>query len=131
MKLYWLLHTTPDDDVRTALLPFGTLSEISRQKWRVQGCADKGSHTRLLSRRLKEGYTAEDLPHQLRVGEDHPLVHAPGPAPLGRTALPAAPDTYGARAEYHAAGSAVTSATTRPNACTVTPTWQAALEVKP
>ncbi|XP_037521563.1 uncharacterized protein LOC119398785 [Rhipicephalus sanguineus] len=82
MKLYWLLHTTPDEDVRSALAPYGTVSEISREKWRVQGCADKGSHTRLVSLRLKAGYTVEDLPHQLRVGEDHALVHVPGRPPL-------------------------------------------------
>ncbi|XP_072142119.1 uncharacterized protein [Dermacentor andersoni] len=82
MKLYWLLHTTPDDEVRGALAPFGKVSEISREKWRVAGCNDKGSHTRLVSLRLKVGVSVEDLPHQLRVGEDHALVHVPGRPPL-------------------------------------------------
>ncbi|XP_050022652.1 uncharacterized protein [Dermacentor andersoni] len=82
MKLFWLLHTTPDEDVRAALAPFGTVTEISRERWRVPGCGDKGSHTRLVSLRLKAGMTMEDIPHQLRVSEDHALVIVPGRAPL-------------------------------------------------
>ncbi|XP_037568313.1 uncharacterized protein LOC119449205 [Dermacentor silvarum] len=82
MKLYWLLHTTPDEDVRAALAPFGTVTEISRERWRVPGCGDKGSHTRLVSLRLKAGMTMEDIPHQLRVSEDHALVIVPGRPPL-------------------------------------------------
>ncbi|XP_037514853.1 uncharacterized protein LOC119403528 [Rhipicephalus sanguineus] len=82
MKMYWLLHTTPDEEVRTALAPYGTVTEICREKWRVPGCGDKGSHTRLVSLRLKAGMTIEDIPHQLRVGEDHALVFVPGRAPL-------------------------------------------------
>ncbi|XP_065312026.1 uncharacterized protein [Dermacentor albipictus] len=82
IKLYWLLHGVPDDDVRTALSPFGKVTEITRDRWRVQGCVDKGSTTRTVTIKLKAGVTAEDLPHQLRVAEDVALVHVPGRAPL-------------------------------------------------
>ncbi|XP_072144989.1 uncharacterized protein [Dermacentor andersoni] len=82
MKLHWLLHTTPDDEVRMALAPFGKVIEISKEKWRVSGCYEKGSHTRLVSLRLKSGLTVEDLPHQLRIGEDNALVFVSGRAPL-------------------------------------------------
>ncbi|XP_037582057.1 uncharacterized protein LOC119465327 [Dermacentor silvarum] len=82
LKLYWLLHGVPDEDVRTALSPFGKVTEITRDKWRVQGCVDKGSTTRSVILKLKAGVTTEDLPHQLRVAEDVALVHVPGRAPL-------------------------------------------------
>ncbi|XP_037509125.1 uncharacterized protein LOC119385817 [Rhipicephalus sanguineus] len=82
LKLYWLLHGVPDDDVRTALAPFGKVTEISRDKWKVKGCMDKGSTTRSVTLKLKVGVTVDDLPHQLRVAEDVALVHVPGRAPL-------------------------------------------------
>ncbi|XP_072141294.1 uncharacterized protein [Dermacentor andersoni] len=82
IKLYWLLHGVPDDDVRTALSPFGKVTEITRDRWRVQGCVDKGSTTRTVTIKLKAGVTAEDLSHQLRVAVDVALVHVPGRAPL-------------------------------------------------
>lgn len=82
LKLYWLLHGVPDDDVRVALAPFGKVTEISRDKWKVKGCIDKGSTTRSVTLKLKVGVTVDDLPHQLRVAEDMALVFVPGRAPL-------------------------------------------------
>ncbi|XP_065307360.2 uncharacterized protein [Dermacentor albipictus] len=82
LKLFWLLHGVQDDDVRVALAAFGKVTEITRDKWRVKGCVDKASTTRSVTLKLKVGVTIEDLPHQLRVGEDVALVHVPGRAPL-------------------------------------------------
>ncbi|XP_049519372.1 uncharacterized protein LOC125943868 [Dermacentor silvarum] len=82
LKLFWLLHGVPDEDVRTALAPFGRVTEVTREKWRVQGCNDKGTTTRSVVLKLKPGMTADDLPHQLRVAEDLALVIVPGRAPL-------------------------------------------------
>ncbi|XP_037502909.1 uncharacterized protein LOC119377585 [Rhipicephalus sanguineus] len=82
LKLYWLLHGVPDEDVRVALTPFGKVTEISRDKWKVQGCSDKGSTTRSVTMKLHVGVTVDDLPHQLRVAEDMALVVIPGRAPL-------------------------------------------------
>lgn len=82
LKLYWLLHGVPDEDVRVALTPYGKVTEISRDKWKVQGCNDKGSTTRSVTLRLHAGVSVDDLPHQLRVAEDMALVVIPGRAPL-------------------------------------------------
>ncbi|XP_037504680.1 uncharacterized protein LOC119379445 [Rhipicephalus sanguineus] len=82
LKLYWLLHGVPDEDVRVALSPFGKVTEISRDKWKVQGCSDKGSTTCSVTMKLHVGVTVDDLPHQLRVAEDMALVVIPGKAPL-------------------------------------------------
>ncbi|XP_070387862.1 uncharacterized protein [Dermacentor albipictus] len=82
LKLYWLLHGVPDEDVRVALAPFGKVTEISRDKWKVKGCIDKGSTTRSVTLKLNVGLTVDDLPHQLRVAEDMALVFVPGRAPL-------------------------------------------------
>lgn len=82
LKLYWLLHGVPDEDVRVALTPYGKVTEISRDKWKVQGCNDKGSTTRSVTLKLHVGVSVDDLPHQLRVAEDMALVVIPGRAPL-------------------------------------------------
>ncbi|MDD9361590.1 MAG: hypothetical protein PV344_01520, partial [Anaplasma sp.] len=82
LKLHWLLHFVHDDEVRAALAPYGKVMEITRDKWRVQGCQDKVSTTRSVTIRLKAGSTADDLPHQLRIAGDLALVVVPGRAPL-------------------------------------------------
>ncbi|CAN7939630.1 unnamed protein product, partial [Ixodes hexagonus] len=82
LKLHWVLHFVRDDEVRAALAPYGKVMEITRDKWRVQGCQDKVSTTRSVTLRLNAGSTASDLPHQLRVAGDLALVVVPGRAPL-------------------------------------------------
>ncbi|XP_037529452.1 uncharacterized protein LOC119406790 [Rhipicephalus sanguineus] len=82
LKLYWLLHNVPDEDVRTALANYGRVTEVSKERWRVQGIADKGTSTRTVTLQLKAGLTVEDLPHQLRVGGITTLLVVPGRAPL-------------------------------------------------
>ncbi|XP_049519378.1 uncharacterized protein LOC125943872 [Dermacentor silvarum] len=82
MKVHWLLHNIPDDDVRVAFLPYGKVTEISRERWRVHGIADKGSTTRLVSLRLKAGVKLEDLPHQVNVAGEQALVVVSGRAPM-------------------------------------------------
>ncbi|KAM7313596.1 uncharacterized protein ISCGN_003449 [Ixodes scapularis] len=82
LKLHWLLHHVPDEEVRAALAPFGKVTGITRDKWRVPGCPDMGSTTRLVSLKLGPGVTVDDLPHQLRIAGDLALVVVPGRAPL-------------------------------------------------
>lgn len=82
IKLHWLLHHIPDDEVREALAPYGKVTEVAAEKWRVQGFLGCGSMTRTAVIRLKPGLTLEDLPHQLRVAGGLALVVAPGRAPL-------------------------------------------------
>ncbi|XP_077507184.1 uncharacterized protein LOC144116317 [Amblyomma americanum] len=82
MKLYWLLHGVRDDDVRSALAPFGKVTDIAKNNWKVSGCVDKVTTTRSVTLMLNAGLTNEDLPHQLRVAEDGALVYVPGRYPL-------------------------------------------------
>ncbi|XP_075547378.1 uncharacterized protein LOC142581813 [Dermacentor variabilis] len=82
LKLHWLLFNVADEDVRVELAPFGKVTEVSKEKWRVQGIQDKGSTTRLVRLKLHNGIKVDDLPHQLRVAGDMALLVAPGRAPL-------------------------------------------------
>ncbi|XP_049518168.1 uncharacterized protein LOC125943287 [Dermacentor silvarum] len=82
LKLHWMLHNVTDEDIRTALSPYGKVMDVFREKWRVHGVQDKASSTRAVSLVLKTGMTVEDLPHQLRVAGEQALVVVPGRAPL-------------------------------------------------
>ncbi|XP_037564320.1 uncharacterized protein LOC119443544 [Dermacentor silvarum] len=82
LKLHWLLFNVADEDVRVALAPYGKVTDVSKEKWRVQGIQDKGSTTRLVRLNLHNGIKVDDLPHQLRVAGDMALLVAPGRAPL-------------------------------------------------
>ncbi|XP_042148990.1 uncharacterized protein LOC121837437, partial [Ixodes scapularis] len=79
LKLHWLLHHVPEDEVRVALAPYGKVTEVVRDEWRAAGVC---STTRSVSLRLKAGVTVDALPHQLRVAGDLVLVVVPGRAPL-------------------------------------------------
>ncbi|XP_077512845.1 uncharacterized protein LOC144124044 [Amblyomma americanum] len=82
IKLDWMLHNVLDDDIRAALLPYGRVTDVSRERWRAQGVQDKASSTRLVALNLKTGVTVDDLPHQIRVAGELALVVVPGRAPL-------------------------------------------------
>lgn len=78
LKLHWLLHGVEDEDVRTAFAAFGKVTEVTKERWRVQGVHDKGSTTRTVMLKLKTGVKVDDLPHQIRVAGELALVVAPG-----------------------------------------------------
>ncbi|KAM7281215.1 uncharacterized protein ISCGN_006078, partial [Ixodes scapularis] len=82
VKLHWLLYHVPDDEVKAALAPYGTVTEMGTEKWRVQGVMDCGSMTRTAVIRLNPGLGLDKLPHQLRIAGGQVLVVAPGRAPL-------------------------------------------------
>lgn len=82
IKVHWLLYNTADEDVRAAFLPYGRVTDITRERWRVNGVTDKGSTTRTVTLKLKSGINIEDIPHQLRVAGEQALVVVPGRAPL-------------------------------------------------
>ncbi|XP_077531341.1 uncharacterized protein LOC144143469 [Haemaphysalis longicornis] len=81
LKMHWLLHNVTEEDIRVALAPYGRVSDVSRERWRVQGVQDKGSTTRSVTLKLKAGLRAEDLPHQIRVAGELALVVVPGRPP--------------------------------------------------
>ncbi|XP_077527289.1 uncharacterized protein LOC144138749 [Haemaphysalis longicornis] len=82
VKVHWVLYGVPDDLVRAAFAPFGVVTEVARDRWRVSGCNEKGTTTRLVSLKLKAGMTPDDVPHQLRIAGDNALVVVPGRLPL-------------------------------------------------
>ncbi|XP_037579868.1 uncharacterized protein LOC119462610 [Dermacentor silvarum] len=82
LKLHWLLFNVAEEDVRVALAPYGKVTDVTKEKWRVQGIQDKGSTTRVVRLKLHNGIKVDDLPHQLRVAGDMALLVAPGRAPL-------------------------------------------------
>ncbi|XP_077539196.1 uncharacterized protein LOC144151904 [Haemaphysalis longicornis] len=78
LKLHWLLYGVADEDIRAAFAAYGKVSEVTRERWRVQGVHDKGSTTRTVLLKLKAGLKVDDLPHQIRVAGELALVVAPG-----------------------------------------------------
>lgn len=78
LRLHWMLHGVTDEDIRTALAAFGKVTEVTRERWRVQGVQEKGSTTRTVLLKMKPGMKVEDLPHQIRVAGELALVVAPG-----------------------------------------------------
>lgn len=82
IKLHWVLHNVADDHIKAAFAPYGKVIEITREKWRVDGCASFGTMSRTVVLRLKGGVTLDDLPHQLRIAGELALVAVPGRPPL-------------------------------------------------
>lgn len=82
VKLHWVLHNVPDDQIKEALAPYGTVVEVTKEKWRAIGCANFSTMTRIVVLRLKGGVARDDLPHQLRIGTELALVAVPGRPPL-------------------------------------------------
>nr|XP_037284765.1 uncharacterized protein LOC119177109 [Rhipicephalus microplus] len=78
LRLHWLLHGVSDEDVHTALAAFGKITEVTRERWRVEGVNEKNSTTRTVFIKLKSGMKVEDLPHQIRFAGELALVVAPG-----------------------------------------------------
>ncbi|KAH8037219.1 hypothetical protein HPB51_009499 [Rhipicephalus microplus] len=78
LRLDWLLHGVSDEDVRTAFAAFAKGTEVTRERWRVEGVNEKNSTTRTVFIKLKSGMKAEDLPHLIRVAGELALVVAPG-----------------------------------------------------
>ncbi|XP_077523570.1 uncharacterized protein LOC144134536 [Amblyomma americanum] len=72
----------PEDDVKLAFAAFGKVTDVARERWRVQGMADKGFTTMLVTLKLKPGVKLDDIPHQVSVAGELALVVVPGRAPL-------------------------------------------------
>ncbi|XP_077536074.1 uncharacterized protein LOC144148413 [Haemaphysalis longicornis] len=56
------LYNVPDDEVRSALLPYGPVIDIGRERWRVKGINEKDSTTRSVPLKLNAGVGIDDLP---------------------------------------------------------------------
>ncbi|KAH6943168.1 hypothetical protein HPB50_016903 [Hyalomma asiaticum] len=69
---------------RRVLAPYGEVTDVNRERWRVSGVSAKGSTTRVLSLKVKAGVTIEDVPHQVRVAGELALVVIPGKGHIRR-----------------------------------------------
>ncbi|KAH6927405.1 hypothetical protein HPB50_003267 [Hyalomma asiaticum] len=78
LRLHWLLQAVADDDVRTVLAVFGKVTDVIRERCRVQGVNEKNSTTWTTLIKLNSGVKVENLPHQIRVAGGLALVVAPG-----------------------------------------------------
>ncbi|KAM7308595.1 uncharacterized protein ISCGN_012229 [Ixodes scapularis] len=62
-KLHWVPFDVSNDTLRRALEEYGTVHEVTKEKWRVEGFEDIESTTRIAKLTLKEGKTPENLHH--------------------------------------------------------------------
>lgn len=82
VKLHWLLFNVVDDDVKAALAPYESVTEVAQKKWRIGGCTTIDNITRTAILRLMTGTNVDDIPHQQRIAGEMSLVVMPGRAPL-------------------------------------------------
>ncbi|KAM7285237.1 hypothetical protein ISCGN_032195 [Ixodes scapularis] len=82
VKLHWVPFDVPNDVLRRALEEYGTVNEVSKENWRVDGFEDIESTTRIAKVTLKEGMTPDKLPHQLKLKGGTILAVVPGRAPV-------------------------------------------------
>ncbi|XP_077564041.1 uncharacterized protein LOC144179524 [Haemaphysalis longicornis] len=82
IKIHWLPYQLSDDVVRKALEPFGKVDRITRETWPTSKFKGAQTSIRSVTITLKNGYTTETLPHQLRIQGGNALVIVPGRSPL-------------------------------------------------
>ncbi|KAM7295961.1 uncharacterized protein ISCGN_021176 [Ixodes scapularis] len=82
IKLHWVTFDVPVDSVRRAFEPYGSVKDITRETWKVEGFVDVESTTLAVRMTLNEGIPLESLSHQLRIGGGTVLVVVPGRAPI-------------------------------------------------
>ncbi|KAH9364852.1 hypothetical protein HPB48_019556 [Haemaphysalis longicornis] len=81
IKLHWVLHNVPDEEVKVAFAPFGRVTQVTKEKWRVDGCSKQSTMTRVAVLKLNVGVKPDDIPHQLRIDGDLALVVVRGRLP--------------------------------------------------
>lgn len=79
LKLHWMLHNIHDDYVRSVLVVYGRVTEVTRDRWRVPGCSAQLSSTRLVPRQQISGVSVDDIPTRY---ESPATNMVPGHAPL-------------------------------------------------
>ncbi|KAK8763682.1 hypothetical protein V5799_033708 [Amblyomma americanum] len=67
VKVHWVQFHIPSDTLRKALSEFGEVMKIRHEEGIVQGFESAESTTRASSLVLKEGVTAQKLPHLLKL----------------------------------------------------------------
>lgn len=82
MKLLWLPPQLPDSEVKKVLEPFGTVKEITRERWRFSDLQETDTLTRFVTLVLKDHLSVDKIPHTLNIYGVNTLVVIPGRPPL-------------------------------------------------
>lgn len=82
MKLLWLPERLEDIYIREALQPFGKVTSVSRESWRVADMEDMKTLNRDVVLSLADGVTVAEIPHVLTVCGVQSLLLIPGRPPL-------------------------------------------------
>ncbi|CAN7982707.1 unnamed protein product [Ixodes pacificus] len=82
MKLLWLPPQLPDSEVKKVLEPFGTVKEITREKWRFSDLQETDTLTRFVTLVLKDHLSVDKVPHVLTIYGVNTLVVIPARPPL-------------------------------------------------
>ncbi|KAM7307705.1 hypothetical protein ISCGN_011341 [Ixodes scapularis] len=82
LKLHWVPYDVPNCQVKKEMERYGKVSDITRDFFREKGFEAVESNTRSVRLTLKEGYTTDSLPHEIRLEGCKVLVVVPGRAPL-------------------------------------------------
>ncbi|KAM7301274.1 hypothetical protein ISCGN_016793 [Ixodes scapularis] len=82
MKLLWLPPQLPDSEVMKVLEPFGTVKEITRERWRFSDLQETDTLTRFVTLVLKDHLSVDKVPQMLTIYGVNTLVVIPGRPPL-------------------------------------------------
>lgn len=82
LKLLWLPPQLPDSEVKKVLEPFGTVKEITREKWRFSDFEETATLTRVVTLVLKDHLSVDRVPHMLNIYGVNTLVVIPGRPPV-------------------------------------------------
>ncbi|KAK8777960.1 hypothetical protein V5799_020699 [Amblyomma americanum] len=82
VKIHWVPLHIPSETLRKALSGFGEVIEIRHEEWNVPGFELAESTTRVSRMVLKEGATAEELPHLFKFYGGSVFVVVSGRAPV-------------------------------------------------
>ncbi|KAH6946217.1 hypothetical protein HPB50_012232 [Hyalomma asiaticum] len=78
LKLHWVAFDVNAETIRRAFREYGEVRDVISDKWRDEDFEG----VELVRICLKEGVSAERIPHQMRLGSGTALVVVPGRAPL-------------------------------------------------
>lgn len=82
VRIHWLPQHVPDEAIVASLERFGSVTDITREKWKDSFFTGAETTTRGVTITLKGGVAVDDIPHLLFVCGCQVLVAVPGRPPL-------------------------------------------------
>ncbi|KAG0409720.1 hypothetical protein HPB47_013171 [Ixodes persulcatus] len=83
VRVNWLPTFVTDEEVCKALVEYGNVTKICREKWKSPSAEyEVETSTRFVTITMKEGKGKEDLPHQCKVAGYPILLYVPGRPPM-------------------------------------------------